>query len=360
VSGFGGGAPAAWVAQVRDPHGMAGRRTNLALAALLGAAFVTGGLAFGVGSGWNRWAVAAHAVAGFGIVLLAPWKSVIARRGLGRKRSGNLASVALSILVALALLFGLLHATGLTRSLGALTAMQIHVGAALIAAPFALWHVHARRVRVHRSDFSRRQLLKSGGIVGGAGLIYLATEGAVRITGMPGDHRRFTGSYEQGSGNPDEMPVTQWLTDTVPAIDTREWRLELRSGTSIVTLDYGDLEDYADRVVATLDCTGGWWARQQWTGVSVARLLGDAGMEPGAARSLEVRSATGYVRRLPTTDAASLLLATKVAGTSLSPGHGWPLRLVAPGRRGFWWVKWVEAIALSDVPWWRQSPFPLS
>ena len=49
-----------------------------------------------------------------------------------------------------------------------------------------------------------------------------------------------------------------------------------------------------------------------------------------------------------------------VAALLLSPGHGFPLRLVAPGRRGFWWVKWVERIETSATPWWWQSPFPLT
>ena len=35
-------------------------------------------------------------------------------------------------------------------------------------------------------------------------------------------------------------------------------------------------------------------------------------------------------------------------------------RLAAPGRRGFWWVKWVTSIELTPSPWWRQPPYPLS
>lgn len=339
---------------------MAGRRTNLALLVLLLAAFATGVAAFGLGTAWNRGAVVAHAVAGFGIVLLAPWKSVIARRGLRRKRRSHAASVALAILAVAALAFGLLHSTGLARSLGALTAMQLHVGAALAALPLALWHVITRRVRVHRTDVSRRRLLEAGGIAGGAGLLYIATEGLVRLSGAPGSNRRYTGSYERGSGRPDQMPVTQWLTDSVPEIDATDWRLRLLAAPRELTLAYRDLAIYDQHVMATLDCTGGWWARQEWTGVSMARLFEDAGISTTNARSIGVRSATGYMRRFPVRDASTLLLATRVAGKPLSPGHGFPVRLVAPGRRGFWWVKWIETIEVSDVAWWRQSPFPLT
>ena len=41
-----------------------------------------------------------------------------------------------------------------------------------------------------------------------------------------------------------------------------------------------------------------------------------------------------------------MLLATHVGGEPISPGHGAPVRLVAPNRRGFQWVKWVDRIAM--------------
>jgi DMSO/TMAO reductase YedYZ molybdopterin-dependent catalytic subunit len=71
-----------------------------------------------------------------------------------------------------------------------------------------------------------------------------------------------------------------------------------------------------------------------------------------------VISRTGYRRRLPLRDAPHLLLATSAGGQPLSAGHGAPVRLVAPGRRGFWWVKWVNRLELVDEPWWWQPPFP--
>jgi len=116
-----------------------------------------------------------------------------------------------------------------------------------------------------------------------------------------------------------------------------------------------ELLGFGDTLRATLDCTGGWYAEQEWAGARLDRLLN--GSEDG---SIVVRSVTGYSRRFPRSDASGLLLATHVGGEPLSAGHGAPARLVAPGRRGFWWVKWVTAIDVTDEPWWWQPPFPLT
>jgi DMSO/TMAO reductase YedYZ molybdopterin-dependent catalytic subunit len=55
---------------------------------------------------------------------------------------------------------------------------------------------------------------------------------------------------------------------------------------------------------------------------------------------------TGYRWSFPIDEAREFLLATHVAGDRLSHGHGFPLRLVAPERRGFQWVKWVTRIEI--------------
>ena len=52
-------------------------------------------------------------------------------------------------------------------------------------------------------------------------------------------------------------------------------------------------------------------------------------------------------------------LATGFQSGPLTRGTGAPVRLVAPGRRGFWWVKWVASVELSDTPAYAQAPFPL-
>jgi Oxidoreductase molybdopterin binding domain len=339
-------------APARRPVAIArGAPTNVALLALLGVVFFTGWVAFAFATAPARWSLLLHAAGGFAILALLPWKSMIARRGLERPRAGRWASILLGVLVVVSLVAGLLHSTGLLIYVGPLTAMDFHVGAAIAAVPFAIWHVFARRVRVRATDFSRRNVLRGGAVVAGAAVAYAASELVVKATGMPGAARRFTGSYEAGSFQPSLMPTSSWMFDSVPQIDpSGAWRLV--AGGRRWT--YDKLFAFDDRVTATLDCTGGFCSTQEWAGARLDRLLGTT-----AGTSIRVVSVTGYDRRFPIERVRSLLLATRFGGQPLDPGHGFPARLVVADGRGFWWVKWVSAVEVDDLPHWWQSPFPL-
>ena len=327
-----------------------GARTNLALLGLLAAAFVTGWLAFAFATGPARWTLIVHAAGGFAILALLPWKSMIAQRGLNRPRPGRCASVLFGVLVLVSLVAGLLHSSGLLVYRGSLTAMEFHVGAAIAAVPLAIWHIVARRIRVRPTDLSRRGILRAGAVVAGAAAAYTASEVVVRATGLPGAARRFTGSYEAGSYEPALMPVSSWILDEIPRVDPNAWRLDA-GGRS---WSYDELSVFDDRMTATLDCTGGFFSTQEWAGVRLDRLVGQSD-----GLSIRVVSLTGYDRRFSFERASSLLLATRFGGQALDPAHGFPARLVVPDGRGFWWVKWVSAIEVDNMPHWWQPPFPL-
>ena len=334
--------------------GRAGRRTNLALLGLLTIAFVTGVLAFGIGTPTEATVVVAvHSAAGLGLLLLVPWKAAIVRRSWPHAAATRSLATGLGALVAISVLTGVLHAIGVAP----LSMLLVHVAVSVCVAPLLLFHAWGRRQRPRRVDLSRRALLQVGGLAAGAAGLWGVVEGALRLTGAPGADRRGTGSLERGTDDPAAMPVTQWFTDTVP--EGRHGAVTLLVAGQRTRVDVAEL-DRGDRIRAALDCTGGWYAIQDWTGVRLDRLLAEvAGTDLPEDGSVDVISRTGYRRRLPLRDAPSLLLATAAAGRPLSDGHGAPVRLVAPGRRGFWWVKWVERIEVVDAPWWRQPPFPL-
>jgi len=340
------------------------RWTNLALFVLLGLAFTTGWVAFFYSTAPSRASLIVHAVSGYAIVALTPWKAVIAAHGIRRRRPGWWASLVFTALVITSVLAGILHSTGLLLGIGPFSAMEIHVAAALAAIPFVAWHVIARRIPMRAVDLSRRSLLRAGTLAAGAGLTYGAGEVAVRLLALPGSTRRLTGSYEYGSLQPLELPVTQWLFDSVPAIDAATWRLPVGAGNSVREWTYAELLAFDDRVQATLDCTGGFYSTQDWSGVWLSRLVSPSpalggGQGGGSSVSVHVRSMTGYDRRFAIEEAGRLMIATRLGGIPLDPGHGFPVRLVAPDRRGYWWVKWVTAITIDALPSWWQLPFPV-
>ena len=178
------------------------RWTNLALLVLLAGSFVTGWVAFGV-EGWpgSRTVSWVHGVLGLGILVLAPWKSVIVRRGLRRRRRHAVA-VAFAIVVAVSLLAGIVHATLGPLQVAGFNVLAVHVAAAVAAVPLALRHVVRRRQRVRATDLSRRTALRAIAVAGTAALAYAALESATSLAGLAGARRRATGSYELGSGNP--------------------------------------------------------------------------------------------------------------------------------------------------------------
>lgn len=326
---------------------MAGRRTNLALLWASVLAVATGVGAFLVGTAAGYWMVVAHGVLALVVVVLAPWKTLIAARGLQRRRPGRVLSIGLSVAMLAAVASGIALVTGRVDSIGPFTAMQLHVPFGLLALALTLVHTLQRPVPHRAADLTRRNLLRAGRTLAVAGAVWLGVEALLDVAGWRGGNRRFTGSHE--IVDPADVPYTQWINDSVQHLDdTTHLVTILEKRVSVAQLAAG-----GDRVEATLDCTGGWHTTQEWSGTRLDRLLATSD-----ATSMVVRSVTGYWRRFPLEQADRLLLATHMAGEPLPDGNGGPVRLVAPGRRGYWWVKWVASVEVDDRPAWWQPPLP--
>jgi len=199
------------VALLRLPR-RAGRRTNLGLLTLLVLAGTTGVLAYAVGTpGPSRVVVAVHGAAGLGLLLLVPWKAVVVRRAWRLPRAARAPGTALFLaaLVVLTVVSGVLHAVGATGPWAGVSALQVHVGAAICALVVLGTHVWGRRQRFRSADLQRRALLQAGALGLGAAALWGGLEGVLRLTGAPGARRRATGSAERGTDDPDAMPVTQ-------------------------------------------------------------------------------------------------------------------------------------------------------
>ncbi|MFG1604473.1 molybdopterin-dependent oxidoreductase [Actinoplanes sp. NPDC049265] len=320
----------------------AGRRVDLVLGLLIVLGVVTGVGGWLVDADWPVDPVQVHAAAALAIVLVAPWKVTVIRRGLGRAArafSTKALSLTLAGLVIVTVATGLIHSTGRLEYVGPLTLMQIHVGAAVGSLVAVLLHFTGHAVRPRRTDTDRRALLRLAVLGAGAAAATVAWDSGAAAAG-----RRPTGSVPKG-----ELRVTSWFDDGVQRLDGVTWTL--RAGAR--TFDLAALRALPhERRTATLDCTSGWFSTQTWDGVRLSTLL-----PPGDWRSVKVTSVTGYTRWFD--PRADIWLATGLNGRPLTYGHGYPARIVAPGRRGFWWVKWVTDIQPSRRPPWAQFPFPL-
>jgi DMSO/TMAO reductase YedYZ molybdopterin-dependent catalytic subunit len=327
------------------------RGTDWGLALVVALLFATGMASLFAAAPGEAWVFYAHdalafALAGLLVVKLRRvWGRLVDPSQWDRRVK---AGVIATLFVAAALVSGWLWSGGGHVSIAGFTLLSWHLvlGWTLTAAVAVHAYMRRRPTRVRDLADRRQFLVAAGGLVGAVALWRLQRPVSA-FFGLRSANRRFTGSYEAASFEGNAFPSTSWVADSPRELDPGAYRLAVTGLVeSPLDLGVGDL-DAGHSLVATLDCTGGFYSTQRWRGMRVADLIARAGPLPAAAH-VRVVSHTGYRWSFDLRTARKLLLATHVGDEPLSHEHGAPVRLVAPDRRGFEWVKWVVRLELHE------------
>jgi len=108
-----------------------------------------------------------------------------------------------------------------------------------------------------------------------------------------------------------------------------------------------ELPAYSELVY--MPCVEGWGFNAKWTGFRVTDLLNISGLKPEAKYVL-FTSADGYSTSLPLDylRTNNILVAYGINDVSLPPDRGFPLQVVAKGKYGYKWAKWITEIEVTD------------
>ena len=325
---------------------------SIALAAVLAFTFGVISLVSGLPQEWFIFAL--HGIAGLWLLLLLwgklrrVWPRLIHPRYWDRSTVFGLLAL---LLVTLALVSGIWWVGGGDLYFVGFNLLNWHIILGFVVTAAIVIHMFARAKRLRKRDVvGRRRMLHFSVLLLGGAAIWPTQQLAERVLNLPGAKRRFTGSYESSNYAGNAFPTSSWVADAPRPIDAQTWRLSL--GGAVTTsrdFSYDELVAAQDQEEATLDCTGGFFSTQHWRGIRVSHLLDRAALHTDA-RYVSFISVTSYRWSLPLAEARTALLATHVGEEPLSHEHGFPLRLVAPGHRGFEWVKWITRIEVLTAP----------
>ena len=118
-----------------------------------------------------------------------------------------------------------------------------------------------------------------------------------------------------------------------------------------LSLNYSDLPAYPQvSVLADLVCVEGWRFTAKWTGPTLNSIFADAGVQPEAKIAIfySADAPVGYTSLdLNYIRDNNITIALKDNDITLPPNRGFPFQVVAEGKWGYKWAKWVTRIELS-------------
>jgi DMSO/TMAO reductase YedYZ molybdopterin-dependent catalytic subunit len=210
--------------------------------------------------------------------------------------------------------------------------------------------VAKRRLLLSRAGVA---VLSVGGLAGTAGLVRTFLDG---YSSYDGDEtfpqHQITPAI---TTNADHYVVTQNPSDPTPNIDL--WRLEVtglvkNAGTYTFT-EVQQLPSTSRPI--TLQCIasgvgGHLISTAIWQGVTLRSLLEKHGGPAANASYVAFSSVDGYTVSLPLNEVlmADALLAWRMNGVDIPVRHGYPMRVLIPGRYGEENPKWLTRVELTD------------
>jgi len=117
-----------------------------------------------------------------------------------------------------------------------------------------------------------------------------------------------------------------------------------------LSLSYDDLLSYPQESrLVYLNCVEGWGFWAKWTGPRLAAILADAGLNPGAKTVIfHCADESGYTSLgLDYILGEDIIIALKLNDITLPADRGFPFQVVAEGKFGYKWAKWVSRFELS-------------
>jgi DMSO/TMAO reductase YedYZ molybdopterin-dependent catalytic subunit len=171
---------------------------------------------------------------------------------------------------------------------------------------------------------------------------------------------------EEAGYDPGRLPPGQYLTEKWPVLhagdvppypaDLAGWDFRVYGAVEEpVTLTWDELGALPTTTVTQdIHCVTRWSRFDaEFTGVAWATIR-DLVRPTQRAHYAVAHAEAGFTANVPASflEADGALLATHADGAPLTPEHGWPLRLIVPGKYFWKSAKWLRAIELrpTDAP----------
>jgi DMSO/TMAO reductase YedYZ molybdopterin-dependent catalytic subunit len=171
---------------------------------------------------------------------------------------------------------------------------------------------------------------------------------------------------EEAGYDPARLPPGQYLTEKWPVLhagdvpsyapDLAGWDFRVFGEVERpLTLTWDELDDLPrETVVQDIHCVTRWSRFDaEFTGIPWSAVRERVSPLPSAHFAI-AHAEAGFTTNVPVSALGldGALLVTHADGEPLAPEHGWPLRLVVPGRYFWKSAKWLRAIELraTDAP----------